>query len=70
MQTAVTGNVQEGAGKMIFTQDHLSISPGDVPKMLVQSREGARTPESAVQLLESSSLQRNAQSSAVDPEPF
>lgn len=57
MQRAVTGSVQEEAEKIIFSQDHLSSSSGDVLKMLVQSREGARTPESGVQLLESCSLQ-------------
>lgn len=54
MQRAVTENVQEGAEKTISSQEHLSISLGDVSRTLVQSREGARTPESAAQLLESS----------------
>lgn len=54
MQRAVTGNVQEGAEKMIFSQNHFSIFSGDLPEMLVQSREDARTPESGVELLGSS----------------
>lgn len=54
MQRAVTGNVQEGAEKMIFSQNHFSIFSGDLPEMLVQSREDARTPESGVKLLGSS----------------
>lgn len=34
MQRAVTGNVQDGAEKMTYSQDNLSISSADVPRML------------------------------------